>query len=102
MSVQREEIVKLDDGCRAKITVTLNLFAGQAEYRFRVEICQPRKRTWVNVSDFNDYIYRGLSLKDRTDKRQKDCVDAVGLSSLVRVSDGLWQSLKPNNNSLTA
>ena len=60
-----EKIYRREDGSRVKVVVNPWIDYNDVKYRLDVYTSQPRKRTYINVEDTNDFTWRRLSMEDR-------------------------------------
>lgn len=97
MSISKELILRRDDGSRVKIITCLSVdgFRGYSEYRCEVYICQPKKRTFVDVVDSDCFRYRKLSMEHRVFYKNKKHLDYVTAEEILEAKKAVWQMLNP-------
>ena len=97
MSITKELILRREDGSRVKITAHFYVdgFRGCSEYRCEVYICQPKKRTFVDVVDGDCFRYRKLSMEHRVFYKNKKHLDYVSKEELLEAKKAVWQMLNP-------
>lgn len=62
----------------------------------------PRKRTFHNLINGDNYKYRCMSLEDREEFRNKEILRVVGIGECETVARDLWESLKPHTIKIKA
>lgn len=63
--MKHERTIKRDDGNKVKITASLRIDHRDTTWIIDVEVCEPGKRTWIDVVDHDSYTYRRMNMKDR-------------------------------------
>ncbi len=95
MSIKHEKILRRLDDTRIKIEVNFCEFNNRYMYDVLVCTCQPNKRKWKTVQDFNDYGYRGLSIEDRDREQAYNESRVVTKEEILQAKLELWEKLKP-------
>ncbi len=85
------------DGTRVKITAQLYIeISGGVKYSFSVFTRAPRKRTWVNAVNHDDYTWRRLSHAEREAEDTRLKLLHVTAEEVQQAYLNLWQSIRPN------
>lgn len=90
-----EKIYRRDNGLRIKVIVNVSLYRGEMHYRVDVYTAQPKKRTYLNVQNTDDYSYRSLSMDDRrtsTFQKQLETITQYEYNECLKLA---WDELKP-------
>ena len=95
-----EKVFKREDGTKIKIDAYVWLGSGRDEvnYVWDVRKCEPRKRTWKEVYNFDgDYIWRAMDLAERRETTVKKYLEFVTKEEVNESLNELWEKLKPKN-----
>lgn len=97
MSVKNEIIIKRADGSKVKLTVSLGIdFLGPVSWGISAYVCEPNKRTFLNVLDTDDYAYRRLNPKERNEFHAVKIKEVVSDDEILAAKVSLWESIKPS------
>lgn len=92
-----EDVEKKEDGSRVMVTVSINIdsFSTREYYYISVMKCEPRKRTWRDVVDSNNYSYRKMDMTERRLFAKDKHIEIAGIEQINRALIGAWEEIKP-------
>lgn len=96
--MKHEKIIKREDGSKVKISISFysDSFRPESDkYRVAVQTCAKRKRTWINVTNSDDYSYRCLSMDERSKFAKEKQLEYVSKEEILSAKLELWEKLKP-------
>jgi hypothetical protein len=93
--MNHEKIFVRPDGSRVKVIVRFSMPGPGPTYRFRVERCFPKKRTFKDVVDESDWKYRTMEFEERKADILRQQLLFVSEEELLAVKLELWEKLKP-------
>ena len=95
MKASIEKVFKSEDGGRIKVKANMYIDRGEVVYSYSVETCEKGKRTWSPVTDKNDYTYRLLSMKERSDLCKANYLQVAGKHRINSALQDLWKGIEP-------
>ena len=97
--MKHEKIIKRADGSRVRITVELRvewLGVDPVRWSFATHRCAKGKRTWVTFVNHDDYSWRKLSDKERSEEDERRSLLLATKPEVESVMLELWEKVKPS------
>jgi len=96
-----EKIVVRENG--DKVLILVNLYVNNIDnghtYDIDIKVCLKNKRKFVKL-EFDDYLYRMLSMEDRATFRYKEYLKVVSEQELLDAKIELWNLISPIKNAV--
>ena len=92
--MNKEKIFKREDETRCKLRITLYVDHRVTTWKYSDSICQPRKRTFIDVTDSDSYLYRQLDFEGRGAYNLKRVLEAVSQKEIDSLREEIIQELK--------
>ncbi len=96
-----EKIIRREDGSRIKISVYVYVdsFGGcKPIYSFETSKCGKGKRTFIYPHNTNDYVWRGLNIKDRKEYSQNKYLSIATKEEVMEAFMELHELMSPSDN----
>lgn len=90
-----EKIYRRDNGSRVKVVVHPWMDFNKMVYRVDVYTAAPRKRTYLNVEDSNDFRWRRLSMEDRRKDTFNKQMEVISKDEYNQCLNLAWEEFKP-------
>jgi len=95
--MNHEKIFIRDDGHRHKVCVSMwtSNYNEPVRWDFSVWECKPKKRTWINVVNTDNYDYRKLNMEERVEYEKQLSLCYVSKEEILAAKLELWNKIEP-------
>lgn len=98
-----EKVFKREDGSKVKLCVELTTTYYSSEpvrYVISVWRCAPKKRTFYNVTDTNDYQWRALSMVERSIANMNKSFEYITKTELINTCNECLELCRATDNNI--
>lgn len=93
-----DEFIKLEDGRRVELTFSCHSSMRELSFYYTVRVCEKRKRTFIDIVDSNNYVWRKMTNEEKRLDKQAKRRELISDEDFQKYLDKYIGSLKPDIN----